>query len=886
MANEKERLSEIQKLTADYAKSKRDILAVERELEDVSDSITKSSRETLDLTKQIQSKTKEIYRYEVDRTSLMNRMKSDLTAMRADRKAIKSDLAEEMVMEKLAKEGLAVFDGHEKAHLQSILSDIKRKMTDTKKLIELEERLEKLKLEKRWGPLQKVALGVGEKIGDGYKRMGELFSAMTSAASGWAAVMGLGLDRFIELDTAAGDFRKKTGLMRSQMGGIADSAREINLEYADFGINIKEAFAAAAELQAVFQTTALESSKNTKLVALLAANIGVAGEDSAKVVQLFNSLSKAAGTTSSDISNVAISLAKSAGVPVKQVFEDMARASEDTLKFLGKNPMELVRTAVAARLAGTSLESMAKSARQLLNFQDSINSEMEASALLGKSVNFQLARQLAFEGDIEGSRKAAMKQLKDIGDFSKLNLYQQEALSKVSGMTVKEIIEQQNQEKMLAAVRTSGTADQVAMLQEYEKSNSRIKNGITDTDAKRGAAWLKDKQRQTQMENINNSLKSILTSISDLLLPIGLIILPGIADAVSWIAKGFQLFFKPLKDIRDYTDEIFNSWSEKGKETMSMIGKIIRAIVGVGAAVIAFKAIKGGLFGDIFGKAGSAGGGIAKSMAGIGKSVGNSFAGMVQGIGKGIKFLGDPLVMRGAVSMVIMAGSLWILGKALHNFVGLDLSALGMAAAAIGLVAGAAAIIGIPAVAALVGTGAVVLGLLGLALVPFAYAAKLAGEAMIPLSVGFEAMIRPLKSLGDSAKDLWLASGGIYAISAALGSFGIGAGVGSIIGKLTGGDGLVDKLITLGSLSSQLMETATALERIAAAVQKLSDIPDIDVGKLNEISKAAVKDNSQSEKVDVLGKKLDNILDALVGGKVSVYMDGRLVSKQLTNYGR
>ena len=54
---------------------------------------------------------------------------------------------------------------------------------------------------------------------------------------------------------------------------------------------------------------------------------------------------------------------------------------------------------------GTSMTEAARSSSHLLNFSTSISDEMEASVLLGKSLNLQHARELAYKGDILGLNK-------------------------------------------------------------------------------------------------------------------------------------------------------------------------------------------------------------------------------------------------------------------------------------------------------------------------------------------------------------------------------------------------------------------------------------------------------------------------------------------------
>ena len=51
------------------------------------------------------------------------------------------------------------------------------------------------------------------------------------------------------------------------------------------------------------------------------------------------------------------------------------------------------------------LSSIAKISDSLLDFQSSLNAEVEASVLIGRQLNFQRARELALNNDIAGATK-------------------------------------------------------------------------------------------------------------------------------------------------------------------------------------------------------------------------------------------------------------------------------------------------------------------------------------------------------------------------------------------------------------------------------------------------------------------------------------------------
>ena len=95
--------------------------------------------------------------------------------------------------------------------------------------------------------------------------------------------------------------------------------------------------------------------------------------------------------------------------------------------------------AIQARRLGVSLSTTAKISNSLLDFQSSIEKELEASLLIGRQLNFNKARELAFTGDIEGATQSVVKQLGGRAEFEKLNVFAKRALAESIGVDVGEL---------------------------------------------------------------------------------------------------------------------------------------------------------------------------------------------------------------------------------------------------------------------------------------------------------------------------------------------------------------------------------------------------------------------------------------------------------------
>ena len=72
-----------------------------------------------------------------------------------------------------------------------------------------------------------------------------------------------------------------------------------------------------------------------------------------------------------------------------------------------------------------------------MNFQSSLNAEMESSIMIGRQLNLQKARELALSKDLTGFQKEIKNQLSGIGDFTELNVFQQESLAKALGPEIR-----------------------------------------------------------------------------------------------------------------------------------------------------------------------------------------------------------------------------------------------------------------------------------------------------------------------------------------------------------------------------------------------------------------------------------------------------------------
>jgi hypothetical protein len=327
---------------------------------------------------------------------------------------------------------------------------------------------------------------------------------------------------------------------------------------------------------------------------------------------------------------------------------------------------------------GTTINSLAEGAEKLLDFEQSLNDELEASILSNKSINLDMARQKAFAGDIAGARDEVLKQVGSVAELEKMNYITQKKVAEAAGLSSAEL------------------RKQLTLKQAHAKLN---KDELTSAEK----AALEEEQMNSELTQMQNKWSTIVNSLSKIFLPVFEAVIP-VLNTISNI----------FVTISNFIDGITG-------ETKGWVGNLAKAVVLIGTIYLSYKGITmltgkmGGLLGKLGGLGGMGGGG------GLGGIFGNLF-GNVSGMAKG------------ALGIALMAGAIFILGKAMTSFQGIDWET--MAKAGVALVGFTAIMMGLSAVLTLaapaIGIGAALIGVFVVELLGFGVALQLIASAGDP----------------------------------------------------------------------------------------------------------------------------------------------------------
>jgi len=295
------------------------------------------------------------------------------------------------------------------------------------------------------------------------------------------------------------EFSKETGTSVGQSQELVNSAK---LYAATSGLSLATAektLDVQKQLVAEFGNVNTISTQTAAELAQIGESFGYGAVEAGKVQSAMMSIG-ASAEDALKIQGFSAAMAEAAGVAPGAVMKDIAQNAKTTAKYFAGNPKALAKAAVEAARMGMSLQDMASVADKLLDIESSLTAQFEASAMLGRTINMDKARQLALDGDIEGATKATLEQVGSIADFEKMSMLQRKKIAQAAGMEVSQI-----EKALQLQEKTQGmSAEQLATVNKYGDALGDI--------SKMNKQDLLDKTKALQA---TEQLDAVITQIKD-----------------------------------------------------------------------------------------------------------------------------------------------------------------------------------------------------------------------------------------------------------------------------------------------------------------------------------------------------------------------------------
>ena len=645
----------------------------------------------------------------------------------------------------------------------------------------------------------------------------------------------------------AGMFEHKLAEVKMQLGGISDIGTTA-LAFIDDNA-VENAKALSDEFGGISNvSTELQASTS-----LISTNMGISGTEAASLAGSFARLNGNSEGVALDMVKTTQQFAKQNGIIPSQLMADLADSTEAFALFGKDGGENILRAAGYAKKLGVNMSSVTGLADNLLDFETSITKELELSALMGKNINLDRARALAYAGDLEGMTTETLKALGGQAAFNKMDYFQKKASADLLGVSVDEL------SKMVANQENANELG-TTMAQKFSIVGETISAGMNKY------------------------------------LGVGLEGLGGMIIAAGQLNGGFNAFGINMKGIISSTGQVL-------KNLLGMVaGPVIKGVQAISSSLSETKLGKG--VSSIKEK-------LLKGVGSVKPEVPiTETPAQAKGGGMMEKFAKMDMkkLVQGAAAILVLSAALFVAAKAFQEFGSVSWEAVGM---------GLVGLTGLATIAFVLGKasgqmiqGALAVAVLGAALIPFAFAMNLISgvniESVLAAAAGLVIFSAAAAGLGFILPFVLAGAVGIAALGAALVVFGaglnvVGQGMGVLNQNLAGtaesivsiGQNLIPLfgyIAPIAALSLSLMGLAAALTAVGVAgtvalpgllaIQAAGAVAGVVGGVIEGIFGGGEGGATGGE-----GGEMSALLDEIKGlradlnsGKVAVYLDGKKVT--------
>jgi hypothetical protein len=373
----------------------------------------------------------------------------------------------------------------------------------------------------------------------------EAFGKNLSKAFGPVGLIVMAIEQLVEMakqvDQGAGDYAKNMNVSykealktRQEMAGIAADS-------GDVALNSRGLMETLSFVGQQLGTNSKLNEADLKVFTKLREQAGLTNEELYGIQQLSLVNGKSLEQNSKEILGGAKAYAMRNKVSLneKQILKDVSKASAALTLSLGGGGEKLAEAAAKARQFGLSLEQTEKIANSLLNFEQSIESELSAELLTGKQINLERARQLALEGKSADAAAEIAKQVGTSKDFAKMNVIQQDALAKAAGMEREELAKSLMEREALQKIGAKDAAAAKAKYDELRKTMSAQEAAKALGDASLAQQY----EQESIQERFNKAvekLQEIFVQIAEPILQILDPLMDIVGKILPQIVKGLQ----------------------------------------------------------------------------------------------------------------------------------------------------------------------------------------------------------------------------------------------------------------------------------------------------------------------------------------------------------
>ena len=326
-------------------------------------------------------------------------------------------------------------------------------------------------LQKKLEAGEDASLSMGESLSVGFKGAAAGANELLKAF-GPIAILAKVFQGMMEADKSAGEIAKGLNISTKEAGKLSAEMISTSQSSKELGVTYEGQKHALKAINAELGTSTMISAKTLATFSQLEKVAGMTQEEMMGI----GKLSFATGKDMKKMTGEFLAQAKSASLKQgvllneKKLMADISKVSAATTLSLGKNPKAIANAVATAKALGMEMSKIEGIADSLLDFESSIENEMQAELLLGKDLNLEKARTAALNNDMATVAEEIAKQAGNAADFGKLGRIEQQALAAAVGMGREELANMlYTQEQLQGLTEDEATKAQEALDKRIEE---------------------------------------------------------------------------------------------------------------------------------------------------------------------------------------------------------------------------------------------------------------------------------------------------------------------------------------------------------------------------------------------------------------------------------
>ena len=269
------------------------------------------------------------------------------------------------------------------------------------------------------------------------KRIGENIAEQVTAANLFQLTMVSAVGVFKNLDKDSEALARNMNMSYEDSLAYRQELSSAALLSNDLFITSKGLAESSMAINSALGTNVKLNDENLKTFTKLRTTAGLTNEELLGAQKLVIGTNKSLEDATGEILAQAKLTGINNGVLLneKDILKSIKDVSAATTLSLGKNPAAIAEAVAQAKALGMNLQQVENIANSILDFESSIQNELEAELLTGKQLNLEKARQAALNNDLATLASEIAKQAGTAAEFGEMNRIQQDALAKSVGMS-------------------------------------------------------------------------------------------------------------------------------------------------------------------------------------------------------------------------------------------------------------------------------------------------------------------------------------------------------------------------------------------------------------------------------------------------------------------